>query len=52
MKQVILVAGLMASLFLVGCASKSANSDVAAQPVQEQPAPAHKDLKGEVGSEK
>ena len=52
MKQVIFLAGLVASLFVVGCATKSASTEVAAQPVQEQPAPAHQDLKGEVGTEK
>lgn len=52
MKQVIVLAGLVAALFVVGCASKSANTDVVAQPVAEQAAPAHQDLKGEVASQK
>jgi uncharacterized lipoprotein YbaY len=52
MKQAILLAGLAAALVLVGCANKSANTQVAAQPMPEQTAPVHQDLKGEVGSEK
>lgn len=52
MKQVIFLAGLAASLLVVGCASKSASTEVAAQPAPAQTAPAHQDLKGEVGSEK
>jgi len=48
MKYVLIVAGLALSLFVVGCANKSANNSNM-QPVQEQPAPVHQDLKGEVG---
>jgi len=49
MKQVILLAGFATCLVLVGCANKSANTEVAPQPMQEQAAPHHQDLKGEVG---